>query len=441
MRARGIAAGARVARVLLALAAVSAATALLVLALALAPFRTEPALASVAPSSSDARRSLAHLLDGKDPRKIAEGETRTIAVTTEQLDQLVAWAADAGVRARTRIVLREGGVSGSASVPLPGTRRWLELWASADVELVGTRVDVTAARAQIGWLYLPSWLLALPVRLALTRLEGDPDVQALLSSVHALEVHEAGASVTYSRVQTGGGLAARMAWGDGASAQIRESTEAQLTHLLKVLPHEPPGDDRMVRALREAFTLAMARSADRSPLQENRAALMALGAVMGIEQVLRALGERSTPERSAAIHAVRDATTLRGRNDWTRHFAVSGAVTVLSAVAPSNAVGLLKEELDADGGSGFSFADLLADASGTRFAELATESDDAARAMQRKVSALTRVDAFFPAADGLPEGMQYEAFQRDYGGVGGARYNALLADIQQRIARTPLYAR
>jgi hypothetical protein len=38
-------------------------------------------------------------------------------------------------------------------------------------------------------------------------------------------------------------------------------------------------------------------------------------------------------------------TTLRGREDWTKHFFVSAALTVLSAQAPSDAVGVSKEEL------------------------------------------------------------------------------------------------
>ena len=60
---------------------------------------------------------------------------------------------------------------------------------------------------------------------------------------------------------------------------------------------------------------------------------------------------------------------FRRRADWTRHFTLSGGLTVMSAVGPSDAAGLLKEELDADGGSGFSFGDLMADRAGTTFAE------------------------------------------------------------------------
>ena len=101
---------------------------------------------------------------------------------------------------------------------------------------------------------------------------------------------------------------------------------------------------------------------------------------------------------------------------------MSGALTVVSAVAPSDAAGLLKEEMDADGGSGFSFGDLLADRAGTTFAEVATRDEARAAAMQARLAGGFRVDDFFPPADGLPEGIPDAELQSRYGGVGGPLY-------------------
>lgn len=417
----------------LRLSGTGALLAVLLIGLSLAPFGSEPALPASAPSTSDTRRSLAHLVAGMDPRKVPDGETRTLAVTAAQLDQLVAWAAEAGLRARSRVELHDGGVEVRASLPLPRARRWLELWASADLAMHEHQVVVHDARARVGWLYLPGWLLRWPVGWVQARLTRDADVQAVLSAVHGLSLQQSGVAVTYSHLTTGGGLAARLAWGDDETARIRESVTVQLEQLLATLTSRPSEDERMTVALQASFALAQARSRERSPVQENRAAIMALGIVLGSEKILRIFGERPASERVATIVRMRDATTLRGRGDWTRHFAISGAVTVLSSVAPSNAVGLLKEELDADGGSGFSFADLLADRAGTALAEHATHDEASARSMQQKLAAMASVDGYFPRADGLPEGIQDADFQRDYGGVGGPRYNALVADIERRV--------
>ena len=43
------------------------------------------------------------------------------------VDQLVAWAASVGLKARTSVSLRAGGVSGAATVRVPGTGPWLNV--------------------------------------------------------------------------------------------------------------------------------------------------------------------------------------------------------------------------------------------------------------------------------------------------------------------------
>ena len=174
-------------------------------------------------------------------------------------------------------------------------------------------------------------------------------------------------------------------------------------------------------------------------MEENRAAVLALGTVLGHSRLARAVGEQLDRERAEIAWHVRERTTLRGRADWTRHFAVSGALTVVSSVAPSDAAGLLKEELDADGGSGFSFGDLLADRAGTTFADVATRDEASAAAIQARLAGGFRVDDFFPLADGLPEGIQDAELQARYGGVGGPLYRRTAEEVDRRVSSCSAY--
>ena len=129
---------------------------------------------------------------------------------------------------------------------------------------------------------------------------------------------------------------------------------------------------------------------------------------------------------------------LRGRRDWTRHFWVSAALVLLSNEATSDRIGLLKEQLDSqDGGSGFSFADMLANAAGTRFAIAAIRDQSSARAMQARLARGFDLDAFFPPADGLPENIPAAEFQKRYGGVSGPRYQAIVDEINRRLDTLP----
>jgi hypothetical protein len=88
------------------------------------------------------------------------------------------------------------------------------------------------------------------------------------------------------------------------------------------------------------------------------------------------------------------------------------------------------------GGSGFSFNDLAADRAGTRFGELAVR--DAAALQARIAAGVSDADLMPPVSD-LPEGLPQAEFVARYGGVGGAGYNRLLADIEARIDGLPMF--
>ena len=130
--------------------------------------------------------------------------------------------------------------------------------------------------------------------------------------------------------------------------------------------------------------------------------------------------------------------TLRGRNDWSKHYAVSAALAVLEHPLISDAAGLMKEQLDAlTQGTGFSFGDMAADRAGVRFAAAATHSAAAAEAMQCRLRNGFKVADFFPPVADLPENLTTEEFRRDYRGVGSRRYRQLTAEIEARLDQSP----
>jgi hypothetical protein len=409
------------------------------LALTVAALEQEPAIPERPPITSAEKRHLVGLFRGKDPRKVPPGETRTLRLSAQELDQLVAWAASVGLQARTTVSLAPGGVSGVATAGVPRTGRWLNVTASTRVGIDQGRISVAEPRLRVGRLTVPPLLLDLLAPFAVAGLQGDRDVRRVLPAVESLRVGSEEAVLTYGRVDMPRGLIARLVWGEDASEALREAVYAQVDRLLEALPKVPEGDARFGAALDTAFTLARDRSVGSSAVEENRAALLGLGIVLGHPRLARAVGEKLDDERADLAERLREHTTLRGRADWTRHFAVSGALTVVSAVTPSDAAGLLKEELDADGGSGFSFGDLLADRAGTTFAEVATRDEVRAAAVQARLAGGFRVDEFFPPADGLPEDIQDAELQSRYGGVGGALYRRTADEIERRVSACAAY--
>lgn len=398
----------------------------------------EPSVPSRAAVSSDQHRELVSLFRGRDPRKIPAGETRAVTVRNDQLDALVAWGGTL-LKARTQVTLRDGGVAGEISVPLPRQRGWLNVRAAGQLTLAQGQLDLADLELHVGHVWVPSFLLGLAAQGTLAALRADRDAGAVLAVLRELSLSPSSATLTYGGLHVRSGLAARLIWGEQARAELGEPVLAQVQQLVETLERVPAGDERFLAALRTVFGRAREQTGSTSSaVSQNRAALVALGIVMGHPKLVRVVGERLDAALFARSDAVRAGTTLRGRNDWVRHFSVSAALTVLSAVAPSDAVGLLKEELDADGGSGFSFADLLADRAGTTLAELSTRSEESARTLATQLAQLSTVDAVFPAAEGLPEGISKADFETVYGGMGGDKFKALSAELEQRLTTCTL---
>jgi hypothetical protein len=408
-------------------------------ALVLFALEAEPALPEAAAPSSAQTRELVAVFIGKNPHAIEPGQTRTLQLDGPQLDRLASWAAlSTSTRVRAALALEPGGLRVTLSCQVPRSLRWLNVTASARVAVHDGRLAADAGEFRIGRFRVPGLLVDTFLPLAVASLQRDRDVPRLLAAVRELTFTEQAATLRYSRVELPPGIVARF-WGEDDGAAMRAAIEQQIDLLLKALEAAPKGDERFARALETAFAAAHERSANGSPVVENRTALVALGVVLGHVQLARFVGGPLDEPRARRAGAVLEGTTLRGRNDWVSHFTVSGALTALSASTTSNAVGLLKEEFDAGGRSEFSFGDLLADRSGTTLAEVATRDDASALRMQARLASGFRVDDFFPPASDLPEDISDAQLQSTYGGVGGPPYRKTIEELERRLARCAAY--
>jgi len=220
----------------------------------------------------------------------------------------------------------------------------------------------------------------------------------------------------------------------GTTTELSRATEVQLRRLVTAGAAIPPGEARFGALLQAAFAPVAGEAIEGSAVQHNRAAILALGLSLGDERLARFVGLNSNSQLLLAGALLRQGTTLRGRDDWSRHFCLSAALAVLEHPLVSDAGGLMKEQLDAlTGGSGFSFGDLAADRAGVRFAAAATHSEAAARAMRAMLQKGVAVDSIFPPAADLPENLTTEQFRREYGSVGSRRYRQKVSEIEARL--------
>lgn len=198
------------------------------------------------------------------------------------------------------------------------------------------------------------------------------------------------------------------------------------------------GNVPLDQAMAATFQLARERSAGGDPAAENQAAILALGGYFGSYRVLSTVGRVVDDELQARLDQGRANGLLGGREDLTKHFLISAALELLSTGGVSFAIGEMKELLDTrQGGTGFSFVDLAADRAGVRFAEAATDPDQARRVQDLVIRGGEA--GYFPTTAGLPEWMSQSQFEQVYGGLDDPRYQAMVSDIDRRIATLPVH--
>ena len=260
-----------------------------------------------------------------------------------------------------------------------------------------------------------------------------------LGALDALQVDAGGAALVYRRLElsddTRQALLQLVGPGDAVVAAVR----AQLLALQQHVPRLQASDDRFRDALQLAFRVARLRSRVGDAVAENQGAIIALAMVLGDPDVALAAGLPRDPAVLRLAERIGPAH-LWGRADWARHFLISAALAQVATASLSDAAGVAKEQMDANGGSGFSFTDLLADRAGTAFgARLATDAEEANHVQSRILDHWHLAD-IAPSPAGLPEGLQADAFRAEFGQVGSARYRAVEAEIARRLQTAALCA-
>jgi hypothetical protein len=206
----------------------------------------------------------------------------------------------------------------------------------------------------------------------------------------------------------------------------------ELTSKVAQIPRRQPLQLADLLAYLLAKAGAQPPSAD--PSAENRALILALAAYVN-GRTIREPGDSAASARPRQPRPV----LLRGRRDLSQHFMTSAALAIQGDDTLSGMVGWYKEMSDANGGSGFSFADMAANRSGIRLAQLATADRESARRVQVIAGQGLTEEDFMPTLDGLPEGLDQRTFAANFGGTNHADYQRLIVHIDRRIDASRLF--
>jgi hypothetical protein len=315
------------------------------------------------------------------------------------------------------------------------------LWANLELALAPSEEELRVASAKIGRLPLPPALAVAGLRMALDRAFGEGLGGETIESVAGLRLAPPVVTVALRRDDGQGaamleGLKDRLLRALGTTA--RERVHGQLWAMQKgVARRRLPRDGSMVPYVRQVVRFA-ARPSPGADREEARAALYALALYCGDPGFAQTIAV-TLPEQMDGARNGCTRTTLEGRDDLKRHFVISAGLYAATTGRAAFGMGELKELLDSnDGGSGFSFEDMAADAAGLKFAErlLATP-----RARWPELIERIGSDAdLMPSLEGLPHGLGAAEFRARYGDVDSPEYAALVAEIQRRVDALPLYS-
>ncbi|MBI3432121.1 MAG: hypothetical protein HY018_07930 [Hydrogenophilales bacterium] len=376
------------------------------------------------------------LFEKHDPRGQTPDVVQSIQLDEADLDRLLNYAVELRRVSGISAELTPGLATLTATLTVPPLYpsgwnpfgRYLNITAEVAEVPGGVRIQ----SLQLGSLPLPGALADWTARLAHRWLLRDKTYAALADAFTGVSFDENQATLDYRWRPE---LLTRI---ERKSAELLIAPEdqarmlayaARLDALLKL--HPRGSTVPLVSVTGPLFTYAALQTGN-DAREENRAALTALAAYLGGISLPKLLEGDSHSIRRAP----RVLLAIHGRRDFAEHFVISAALAANGGSRLANAIGLIKEEEDADRGSGFSFTDLANDRAGVKLGTRAT-GDDAARVRQLLASARSDAD-LLPDFRDQPEFMPQTEFDRRFGPVGSARYQQMIERIDARLAAHPL---
>ena len=369
------------------------------------------------------------LFQKHDPRSQTPDVVYSIQLDETELNRLLNYAVELHRVSGIAAELTPGLATLTATLTMPANPFGRFLNITADVADVPGGIRIQSL--QLGNLPLPGFLADWTARLVHTWLRRDPTYAALVDAFSRVSFRENQATLDY-RWQPE--LLTRI---ERKSAELLIAPEDQARmiayagQLDALVKRYPQGSSvPLVQVIAPLF--AHANALGRNAAEENRAALTAVAAYLSGISLTRLLeGDSKSIRRAPPV-----LLSLHGRRDFAEHFMISAALTVNGSSRMANAIGLIKEEEDANKGSGFSFTDLAVNRAGVRLGERAT-AETAARVQQQLAAARSDAD-LVPDFRNLPEFMPQAEFERRFGPVGSPRYQKIIDRIDARLAAHPL---
>ncbi|MGH7887230.1 MAG: hypothetical protein ACREPG_05155 [Candidatus Binatia bacterium] len=320
-----------------------------------------------------------------------------------------------------------GNAQAAASLRLPLIP--ISLYLNIEAALAENDPTARLESLRIGQLPVPAWLAYWAAPRLLSLLVPDFDYQAFVDAVKKVSMTEARLSVTY---QWQADLVDKL-----RTVLIPRKEQEQLRiyqeRLAEITQASKASDLPLTELLTAMFKLAAERSRGSDPVAENRAALLVLMHYVTGKNLHEIVLDAKSWTLPAKHRIVLDAP-----EEFPRRF-ISNAALAANAGGPlTQAVGVYKEIADARADHGMAFKSFAVDRAGRKFGEYAGNGTSAKKLQEKLDRGLSEKESLPTTAD-LPPFLSANEFKRRFGGIDGAEYKKMMAEIERRIAALPFY--
>ena len=360
-----------------------------------------------------------------------------VAFDEKTLNQAVRLAMNKVITVPTYVELKNGLAHVRLSSKLP--TGLFDLYLNIAFDLKPTEQFFEVDNLKVGDLKVPDWIVTSAAPYVMRSVSDRyPDYIELISAIRKIDIKPQYVAITYRWNNVVANRAQSITRDVLLSPREQELVSVYYTHLSDIFRLTFWRKTSLDNVIRPMFALAKERTQQGGDaIEENRAVLLTLGLVATAVPIRHLI-------KFDPLKRVRNVRfyhlTLHNRRDLMQHFLISAALTVSTNKTLTDAIGLSKEMEDSEGGSGFSFADLLADRAGVRFAGTAVSDTDSAITLQNYMSRedLKETD-YMPSHKNLPEAISALEFKKTYVDVKNEKYQFVENELIQRILSTPLH--
>jgi hypothetical protein len=379
----------------------------------------------------------ADILKRFDPRGMSPDQPTKVTIRDAEISAALSAALSRVGDANARVQAAADGVVIQGTTKISLLPSMLGEYVNVEARIKPSANELEVSSLSVGLLSVPGWVIKPVAIYLLDWFVGEGKGEPIYASVRSVEVDQ---DMITIGVQPPQGFVADVKQAATKALQLdnAEAIRSYYLTLLEVSSSHQTTPVSLSAYLGPLFAVAQERSQTNSPVEENRALILALAMYFGDSRFQALLSDVKTADAIDSGFPV-EQVKLEQRHDWVQHFTTTAGIQVAAGSSVSNLIGEAKEVKDTEGPSGFSFTDIAADRAGVRFAEVATVSEDSARALQNALAGDTHESIFFPRVGDLPEGLSEAEFKKRFGDVGAPGYTAQLKKIDGRIAAIPLY--